>query len=46
MSKALELLDEILEHIGACCSITMDPDDVQDLLEQLKDIIIELEKSK
>tara|TARA_R110000803_G_scaffold46844_1_gene98175 strand:- start:715 stop:855 length:141 start_codon:yes stop_codon:yes gene_type:complete len=45
MSKALDLLDEISEHIGTCCAITMDPDDVQNLIDQLKVEIIKLGKS-
>ena len=46
MSKALDLLDEISEHIGVCCAITMDPDEVQDLIDQLKEEIIELGKTE
>jgi hypothetical protein len=45
MQKALKLLDEISEHIGTCCAITMEPDEVQDLIDQLKEEIIKLEKS-
>ena len=38
-NKALELLDEIEENTDTCCAITMDPDDVSKLIEELRTII-------
>tara|TARA_R110000851_G_C12975584_1_gene555796 strand:+ start:838 stop:972 length:135 start_codon:yes stop_codon:yes gene_type:complete len=34
--KALQLLDEIQEHIEACCAISMEPDEVLELIDKLK----------
>lgn len=42
MEKALELLDEISEHIGTCCAITMEPDEVLELINQLREEIHKL----
>jgi len=41
MSKdeALKILEEIKENINVCCAITMDPDEVLDLLEKLEEFI-------
>ena len=39
MEEALELLTEIEENIGTCCAITMDPDDVQSLIDKLRNIL-------
>lgn len=36
---ALEVLDEIRENIGTCCAITMDPDEVEVLVDELEDIL-------
>ena len=38
-NKALELLDEIEENTDTCCAITMDPDDVSKLIDELRTII-------
>jgi len=38
-NKALELLDEIEENTDTCCAITMDPDDVSKLIDELQTII-------
>ena len=38
-NKALELLDEIEENTDTCCAITMDPDDVSKLIDELRIII-------
>ena len=46
MNKALELLEEISEHIGTCCAITMEPDEVLDLVDKLREEIKKLGKSK
>ena len=39
IDKALEILDEIEENVGVCCAITMDPEEVEDLIYQLREII-------
>tara|TARA_Y100000389_G_C17469866_1_gene529360 strand:- start:7529 stop:7663 length:135 start_codon:yes stop_codon:yes gene_type:complete len=44
MKEALELLDEISEHVGTCCAITMEPDEVQEMIDELKQKIIQLSK--
>ena len=41
-NKALELLDEIEENTDTCCAITMDPDDVLELISKLRTIIEKL----
>ena len=42
MEEALELLEEISEHVGTCCAITMEPDEVQAMIEELKEKIIQI----
>ena len=37
--RALELIEEIRSNINVCCAVTMDPDDVEDLVDELKKII-------
>ena len=37
--KALELLELISENVSVCCAITMEPDEVLELIEQLKEEI-------
>ena len=41
MSKeeAIEILSEIKENVNTCCAITMDPDEVLDLIERLEEYI-------
>lgn len=41
MSKqiAIDLLNEIEENVNICCAITMEPDDVQVLIDKLRIII-------
>ena len=43
MEEAIKILDEIEENVGVCCSVTMDPDDVLELIDKLRKI---LEKHK
>ena len=38
-NKALEVLNEIRENTDTCCAITMDPDDVSKLIDELQTII-------
>ena len=37
--KAIEILDQIEENINICCAVTMDPDDVYVLIDELKKIL-------
>ena len=39
INEALEILEEIEENIGICCAITMDPEEVEDLIYRLKEIL-------
>lgn len=39
IDEALEILSEIEENVGTCCAITMDPDEVEDLIYKLKEIL-------
>tara|TARA_B100000963_G_scaffold158812_1_gene138231 strand:+ start:19 stop:153 length:135 start_codon:yes stop_codon:yes gene_type:complete len=39
MDEALDLLDEIEENVSICCAITMDPDEVQEMINKLRDIL-------
>jgi hypothetical protein len=34
--EALEILEEIKDNINVCCAITMEPDEVLNLLEKLE----------
>ena len=42
INRVLELLDEIEENTDTCCAITMDPDDVSELISKLRTIIEKL----
>ena len=37
--KAPEILKEIRENVSVCCAITMEPEEVEDLIDELKNII-------
>jgi hypothetical protein len=37
--KSLEILSEIEEKINTCCAITMEPDQVLSLIDELRKII-------
>jgi len=39
--EALDLLSEIEDNINICCAITMEPDEVLELINQLKNYISE-----
>ena len=39
IDKALEILEEIEENVGVCCAITMDPEEVEDLIYKLREIL-------
>tara|TARA_Y100000389_G_scaffold142194_1_gene140168 strand:+ start:1061 stop:1198 length:138 start_codon:yes stop_codon:yes gene_type:complete len=42
VEEALKLLEEISEHVGTCCAITMEPDEVQAMIDELKEKIIQM----
>ncbi len=42
IEKALEILEEIEENVGTCCAITMEPDEVQAMIDELKEKIIQM----
>ena len=42
--SALEIIGELKENIQTCCAITMDPDDVEALVDELEDIVIRMKK--
>jgi|TARA_R110000803_G_scaffold48281_5_gene100275 hypothetical protein len=37
--EALKVLEEIMENINTCCAITMEPDEVLELCDKLKQYI-------
>ena len=39
MEKALELLEQIEENVSVCCAITMEPDEVLALIDELRKIL-------
>ena len=39
IEEALEILNEIEENVGTCCAITMDPEEVEDLIYKLREIL-------
>ncbi len=41
MERALELLEQIEENVSVCCAITMEPDEVLALIEELRIILEE-----
>jgi hypothetical protein len=41
MDRALELLEQIEENVSVCCAITMEPDEVLALIEELRTILEE-----
>ena len=45
MEEALKILDEIEENIATCCAVTMEPDDVYELLNKLREIIKDIGKT-
>ena len=34
--EALEILEEIADNVNVCCAITMEPDEVLELIDKLK----------
>jgi hypothetical protein len=41
-TKALELLEQIEENVSVCCAITMEPEEVLEMIEQLREEISKL----
>ena len=39
IDEALEILSEKEDNVGTCCTITMDPEEVEDLIFKLKEIL-------
>ncbi|MEJ6791330.1 MAG: hypothetical protein QNK89_00930 [Lacinutrix sp.] len=39
MNKALELLTQIEENVSVCCAITMEPEEVLALIDELREIL-------
>ena len=39
--EALEILEEIEENVNVCCAVTMEPDEVLDLIDKLKEFLNE-----
>ena len=39
--EALEILKEIEENVNVCCAVTMEPDEVLDLIDKLKELLNE-----
>lgn len=37
--EALQILEEIKENINVCCAVTMEPEDVLDLIDKLENYI-------
>ena len=37
--EALDTLEQIEENVNVCCAVTMDPDDVLDLIDKLKEFL-------
>jgi hypothetical protein len=41
-TKALELLEKIEENVSVCCAITMEPEEVLAMIDELKEVLKEL----
>jgi len=39
--EALEILEEIRSNISICCAVTMEPEEVEELIDKLKNLIEE-----
>ena len=44
--KALKILEQIEENVNICCAVTMEPDDVLDLIDKLKKFLNEKANTK
>ena len=41
MEEAIKILDEIEENVSVCCAVTMEPDEVLELIDKLKKFLNE-----
>lgn len=39
MEEALELLKKIEENVSVCCAITMEPEEVLEMIEELREVL-------
>ena len=39
--EALEILEEIEENVSICCAVTMEPDEVLELIDKLREFLNE-----
>jgi hypothetical protein len=39
MEEALELLKKIEENVSVCCAITMEPEEVLAMIEELREVL-------
>tara|TARA_B100000287_G_scaffold104195_1_gene96410 strand:- start:70 stop:228 length:159 start_codon:yes stop_codon:yes gene_type:complete len=37
--KALKILEQIEENVSICCAVTMEPDEVLELIDKLKEFL-------
>ena len=37
--EALKILEQIEENVSICCAVTMEPDEVLELIEKLKEFL-------
>ena len=44
MEEALDILQEIEDNVNTCCAITMEPDEVAELIEKLRELLIKLKE--
>jgi len=40
--ESLEILETIKENVNTCCAVTMDPDDVLELIDKLEEYLQKL----
>ena len=41
LKKALDILEQIEENVNICCAVTMEPDEVLELIDKLKEFLNE-----
>tara|TARA_B100001094_G_C18141255_1_gene778013 strand:+ start:1256 stop:1393 length:138 start_codon:yes stop_codon:yes gene_type:complete len=44
MDEALEILQEIEDNVNVCCAITMEPEEVTNLIDKLRELLIKLKE--
>ena len=45
-NEALEILEQIEENVSICCAVTMEPDEVLELIDKLKKFLNEKSNTK